>query len=145
MRWKEDSNTFHLITELSAVFEDPGLCYRNMPAVITTAVGQMAASKGRQGKEAQNLVQVYQANIRLKEIETNILITAYEPLVIKKVGMITQSTPAILKAIVSLDLLFNIFFVYLCDCSPLSETASAAGVGVAIPTAESGVVPMDGS
>ncbi|KAJ8574325.1 hypothetical protein K7X08_026130 [Anisodus acutangulus] len=29
------------ITEQSAVFEAPGLCYRNMPAVITTAVGQM--------------------------------------------------------------------------------------------------------
>ncbi|TMW93420.1 hypothetical protein EJD97_011727 [Solanum chilense] len=70
------------ITEQSAVFEAPGLCYRNMPAVITTAVGQMAVAKGKQGREAQNLVKVYLANIRLKEVGTDVLITAYEPLVI---------------------------------------------------------------
>ncbi|XP_049400446.1 uncharacterized protein LOC125864469 [Solanum stenotomum] len=70
------------ITEQSAVFEAPELCYRNMPAVITTAVGQMAVAKGRQGREAQNLVKVYLANIRLKEVGTDVLITAYEPLVI---------------------------------------------------------------
>ncbi|XP_060196817.1 uncharacterized protein LOC132626093 isoform X2 [Lycium barbarum] len=70
------------INEQSAVFEAPGLCYRNTPVVITTVVGQMAVSKGRQGREAQNLVKVYLANIRLKEVGTDVLITAYEPLVI---------------------------------------------------------------
>ncbi|KAK4736994.1 hypothetical protein R3W88_000691 [Solanum pinnatisectum] len=71
-----------IITEQSAVFEAPELCYRNMPAVIITAIGQMAVAKGRQGREAQNLVKVYLANIRLKEVGTDVLITAYEPLVI---------------------------------------------------------------
>ncbi|KAK6773933.1 hypothetical protein RDI58_029172 [Solanum bulbocastanum] len=80
------------ITEQSAVFEAPGLCYRNMPAVITTAVGQM----------------VYLANIRLKEVETDVLITAYETLVIY----------------------------------PLSESATAVGAGMAVPAAQSGVMPM---
>ncbi|KAF4350710.1 hypothetical protein G4B88_000848 [Cannabis sativa] len=40
----------------------PGLCYRSTPAVIITAVGQMAISKGRQ------------------EVNTDILISAYEPI-----------------------------------------------------------------
>ncbi|CAN4118847.1 unnamed protein product [Withania somnifera] len=96
------------ITEQSAVFTAPELCYRNMPAVITTAVGQMAVSKGRQGREAQNLVKVYLANIRLKEVGTEVLITAYEPLVI----------------------------------NPLSESATAVGAGVAVPAAQSGIMPM---
>uniref|UniRef100_A0A0V0HDP1 Putative ran guanine nucleotide release factor-like n=1 Tax=Solanum chacoense TaxID=4108 RepID=A0A0V0HDP1_SOLCH len=96
------------ITEQSAVFEAPELCYRNMPAVITTAVGQMAVAKGRQGREAQNLVKVYLANIRLKEVGTDVLITAYEPLVI----------------------------------NPLSESATAVGAGMAVPAAQSGVMPM---
>ncbi|KAK4727027.1 hypothetical protein R3W88_031944 [Solanum pinnatisectum] len=96
------------ITEQSAVFEAPGLCYRNMPAVITTAVGQMAVAKGRQGREAQNLVKVYLANIHLKEVETDVLITAYETLVI----------------------------------NPLSESATAVGAGMAVPAAQSGVMPI---
>ncbi|KAF6154645.1 hypothetical protein GIB67_000529 [Kingdonia uniflora] len=66
----------------SGVFEANELHYRNTPAVITTAVGQMAISKGRQGREAQNLVKVYLANLRLKEVGTDVLITCYEPLLI---------------------------------------------------------------
>ncbi|KAK6802860.1 hypothetical protein RDI58_000644 [Solanum bulbocastanum] len=96
------------ITEQSAVFEAPELCYRNMPAVIITAIGQMAVAKGRQGREAQNLVKVYLANIRLKEVGTDVLITAYEPLVI----------------------------------NPLSESATAVRAGMAVPAAQSGVMPM---
>ncbi|OIT36591.1 PREDICTED: ran guanine nucleotide release factor-like [Nicotiana attenuata] len=96
------------IIEQSAVFEAPGLCYRNTPAVITTAVAQMAVSKGRQGREAQNLVKVYLANLRLKDVGTDILITAYEPLLI----------------------------------NPLSESASTVGAGVAVPAAQSGIMPM---
>ncbi|XP_055818661.1 uncharacterized protein LOC129887552 isoform X2 [Solanum dulcamara] len=92
----------------SAVFEAPGLCYRNMPVVITTTIDQMAVSKGRQGREAQNLVKVYLANIRLKEVGADVLITAYEPLVI----------------------------------NPLSESDTAVGVGMAVPSAQSGVMPM---
>ncbi|KAK4707133.1 hypothetical protein R3W88_033272 [Solanum pinnatisectum] len=97
-----------IITEQSAVFEAPELCYRNMPAVIITAIGQMAVAKGRQGREAQNLVKVYLANIRLKEVGTDVLITAYEPLVI----------------------------------NPMSESATAVRAGMAVPAAQSGVMPM---
>ncbi|KAH0709508.1 hypothetical protein KY284_010935 [Solanum tuberosum] len=49
---------YQMITEQSAVFKAPGLCYRNMPDVITTAVAQMAVANERQGREAQNLVKV---------------------------------------------------------------------------------------
>ncbi|KAJ4959698.1 hypothetical protein NE237_019608 [Protea cynaroides] len=69
------------VIEQSGVVEVHGLHYQNMPAIITTAVGQMAISKGRQGREAQNIVRVYLANFRLKEVGTDVLITAYEPIV----------------------------------------------------------------
>ncbi|XP_042497322.1 ran guanine nucleotide release factor [Macadamia integrifolia] len=71
-----------MVIEQSGVVEVHGLCYRNLPAIVTTAVGQMAISKGRQGREAQNIVRVYLANFRLKEVGTDVLITAYEPIVI---------------------------------------------------------------
>ncbi|KAL5828815.1 hypothetical protein ACOSQ3_018283 [Xanthoceras sorbifolium] len=70
------------LLEKSGVVEVPGLRYRNIPAVITTAVGQMAISKGRQEREAQNIVRVYLANLRLKEVGTDVLVTAYEPILI---------------------------------------------------------------
>ncbi|KAM7252169.1 hypothetical protein ACFE04_024052 [Oxalis oulophora] len=70
------------VIEQSGVVEAPGLSFGNIPAIVTTAVGQMAVSKGRQGREAQNIVRVYLANIRLKEVGTDVLVTAYEPLVI---------------------------------------------------------------
>ncbi|XP_021890626.1 probable ran guanine nucleotide release factor isoform X2 [Carica papaya] len=66
----------------TGVIEVPGLCYRDVPAVITTAVGQMAISKGRQGREAQNLLTVYLANLRLKAVGTDVLIVAHEPILI---------------------------------------------------------------
>ncbi|XWS69728.1 hypothetical protein CRYUN_Cryun04dG0204100 [Craigia yunnanensis] len=78
---EQDGEGFTLL-EQSAVVEASGLCYRNIPAVVTTAVGQMAVSKGRQGREAQNIIKVYLANIRLKEVGTDVLITAYEPILI---------------------------------------------------------------
>ncbi|KAK9107647.1 hypothetical protein Syun_023658 [Stephania yunnanensis] len=70
--------------EQSGVFEVEGLRYRNNPAIITTATGQMAISKGRQGREAQNIVKVYLANIRLNEVGTDVLVTAYEPVLINR-------------------------------------------------------------
>lgn len=78
---EQDGEGFTLL-EQSTVVEAPGLCYKNIPAIVTTAVGQMAVSKGRQGREAQNIIKVYLANIRLKEVGTDVLITAYEPIVI---------------------------------------------------------------
>ncbi|KAK4261134.1 hypothetical protein QN277_004177 [Acacia crassicarpa] len=71
-----------VVIEQSGVLEAPGLIYNNAPAVVTTAIGQMAISKGRQGREAQNIVKVYLANLRLKGVGTDVLITAYEPIVI---------------------------------------------------------------
>lgn len=71
-----------MVLEQSGVLQVPGLCFRGIPAVVTTAVGQMAISKGRQGREAQNIIRVYLANLRLKEVGTDVLITAYEPIVI---------------------------------------------------------------
>ncbi|KAH6809475.1 ran guanine nucleotide release factor [Perilla frutescens var. frutescens] len=70
------------VLEQSGVFEAEALRFRSSPAVITTAVGQMAISKGRQGRDAQNIVKVYLANLRLKDVATDVLITAYEPVVI---------------------------------------------------------------
>ncbi|KDO82897.1 hypothetical protein CISIN_1g028780mg [Citrus sinensis] len=67
------------LLEQSGVVEAPGLRYKDLPATVTTAVGQM----GRQGREAQNIVKVYLANLRLKEVGTDVLVTAYEPLLIK--------------------------------------------------------------
>ncbi|KAL5540383.1 hypothetical protein UlMin_045228, partial [Ulmus minor] len=69
-----------MVIEQSGVIEAPGLQYRGTPAVVTSAIGQMAISKGRQGREAQNVVRVYVANLRLKEVNTDVLITAYEPI-----------------------------------------------------------------
>ncbi|XP_057493726.1 uncharacterized protein LOC130779178 isoform X2 [Actinidia eriantha] len=97
-----------MVIEQSGVVEAGGLCFRNIPPVVTTAVGQMAISKGRQGREAQNIVRVYVANLRLKEVGTDVLVTAYEPILI----------------------------------SPLSESASTVGAGLAAPAAQSGSIPL---
>ncbi|GAV80289.1 Mog1 domain-containing protein [Cephalotus follicularis] len=78
---EQDAEGCTLIDQ-SGVVEASGLQYRNIPAIVTTAVGQMAISKGRQGREAQNIVKVYLANIRLKEVGTDVLVTAYEPILI---------------------------------------------------------------
>jgi hypothetical protein len=42
----------------------------------------MGISKARQGREAQNVVQVYLANLRLKNVGTDVLVVAYEPILI---------------------------------------------------------------
>ncbi|KAL0909241.1 hypothetical protein M5K25_020089 [Dendrobium thyrsiflorum] len=78
----------------------------------------MAVSKGRQGREAQNIVRVkliyyfcnyvYLANLRLKGAATDVLITAYEPVFI----------------------------------NPLSASARTVGSGPAVPAADSGCLPM---
>ncbi|KAL5123260.1 Ran guanine nucleotide release factor [Glycine soja] len=116
-----------VVIEQSGVLEAPGLMYKNMPAVVITAVGQMpvlsrtlaslggnndwhvAISKGRQGREAQNFVKVYLANLHLKGVDTDVLVTAYEPIVI----------------------------------NPFSESADTVGAGVAVPAAQAGCMPME--
>ncbi|THU57382.1 hypothetical protein C4D60_Mb03t02930 [Musa balbisiana] len=72
-----------MVLEHSGTLEAVGLTSLNGPAIVTTAIGQMAIAKGRQGREAQNLVRVYLANLRLKEVSTDVVITAYEPILIK--------------------------------------------------------------
>ncbi|XP_057950178.1 uncharacterized protein LOC131145111 [Malania oleifera] len=67
---------------MEAVEQPRMVYYGNMPAVMTKAVGQMDISKGRQGREAQNKVKVFLANLRLKGAGTDVLITAYEPILI---------------------------------------------------------------
>ncbi|KAK3443037.1 hypothetical protein EUGRSUZ_B03429 [Eucalyptus grandis] len=86
------------VIEQSGVVEAPGLTYRNIPAVVTTAVGQMAISKGRQGRETQNIVRVYLANLRLKEVGTDVLIAAYEPILINPLSESARTVGAGLTA-----------------------------------------------
>ncbi|CAE5963581.1 unnamed protein product [Arabidopsis arenosa] len=62
---EQDAEGFQLI-EQSEIVEAPGLSYRNIPAVATTAIGEM----------------VYVANLRLKGVDTDVLVTAYEPILI---------------------------------------------------------------
>ncbi|CAN8235895.1 unnamed protein product [Cochlearia groenlandica] len=87
---EQDAEGFTLI-EQSCVIDVPGLSFRNVPAVATTAIGEMAISKGRQGREAQNIVRVYVANIRLKGVDTDVLVTAYEPVLINPLSESAES------------------------------------------------------
>ncbi|GJP45579.1 hypothetical protein CLOM_g12584 [Closterium sp. NIES-68] len=58
-------------------------CPHFEPSVVRSyAVGSMTVSKGRQGAEALNVVRVYLANIRLRNVHTDVLITVNEPLFI---------------------------------------------------------------
>ncbi|XP_020575621.1 probable ran guanine nucleotide release factor isoform X2 [Phalaenopsis equestris] len=83
-----------MLLEQSGIVEAVGLRYRDVPSVVSTAVGQMAVSKGRQGREAQNIVRVYLANLRLKGASTDVLITAYEPVFINPLSTSARSVGA---------------------------------------------------
>ncbi|CAD6263476.1 unnamed protein product [Miscanthus lutarioriparius] len=82
----------NLVVEHSGTLELAALRLGEAPVVATTAVGQMSISKGRQGREAQNSVRIYLANIRLKNAATDVLIIAYEPLFINP---LSESTVAV--------------------------------------------------
>ncbi|KAI3983378.1 hypothetical protein MKX01_013445 [Papaver californicum] len=82
------------VIEQSGVFTADGIRYRNTAPITTTAIGEMRISKGRQGPEAQNHVKVYVANLRLKEVGTDVLITAYEPFVINPLSESSNSVGA---------------------------------------------------
>ncbi|KAL4574198.1 hypothetical protein LXL04_021024 [Taraxacum kok-saghyz] len=88
---REQGAEGNIVTEQSDVLEVSGLQFRNMPAVMTTATAQMAISKGRQGREAQNLVKVYLANLRLQGVGTDVVITAYEPVFINPLSESARS------------------------------------------------------
>ncbi|XP_051146262.1 uncharacterized protein LOC127261879 [Andrographis paniculata] len=83
-----------VVLEQSGIVQADGEQFRNNRPIITTAVGQMAVSKGRQGREAQNIVKVYLANLRLKNVATDVLITAYEPLLINSLSESAASVGA---------------------------------------------------
>lgn len=87
-----------MVLEHTGMAEAVGLRYRDAPVLVTTTVGQMCISKGRQGREAQNLVRVYMANLRLKEVGTDVLVTVYEPILINplsETASIVGSGPAV--------------------------------------------------
>ncbi|PKA49072.1 hypothetical protein AXF42_Ash010756 [Apostasia shenzhenica] len=69
-----------MVHEYSGIVEAVGLRYRDAPVIYTTAIGEMAISRGKQERETQNIVRVYVANLRLKEVGTDVLITACEPI-----------------------------------------------------------------
>ncbi|KAI4986383.1 hypothetical protein ZWY2020_019013 [Hordeum vulgare] len=73
----------NLVVEHSGTIELAGLRSGEAPAVAGTAIGKLAVSKGRQGREAQNIVRLYLANMCLKNAATDVVITAYGPLLIK--------------------------------------------------------------
>ncbi|KAL6845870.1 hypothetical protein ACP4OV_024445 [Aristida adscensionis] len=84
----------NMVVEHSGTLELPGLRLGEAPAVAATAIGQLAVSKGRQGREAQNIVRLYLANIRLKNAATDVLITAYEPLLINPLSESARAVAA---------------------------------------------------
>ncbi|KAJ6858284.1 hypothetical protein NC652_040756 [Populus alba x Populus x berolinensis] len=75
---EQDAQGFTLVDQ-SGVVEVP---IGDSSAPFTTAIGQMGISKGRQGREAQNVVRVYLANLRLKNAGTDVLVVAHEPILI---------------------------------------------------------------
>ncbi|XBJ02494.1 hypothetical protein VPH35_021859 [Triticum aestivum] len=104
------------VVEHSGTVELAGLRSGEAPAVAGTAIGKLAVSKGRQGREAQNIVRLYLANIRLKNAATDVVITASYPLN---------------------DIFFCHFYF-----SPLSESAQAVAAGPAVPAEQAGCLPM---
>ncbi|KAF0890390.1 hypothetical protein E2562_002781 [Oryza meyeriana var. granulata] len=81
---RDESLIFELL-DLKGEVEDGGsaLWFLRDIANEQDAGDNLAVSKGRQGREAQNIVRLYLANIRLKSAATDVVITAYEPLLIK--------------------------------------------------------------
>jgi len=78
----EQDSAENLVVESVRTVAPSDAPFLDPATVVTAVVGQMAVSKGRQGREARNTVRVYLANIRLKGVGTDLLITAYEPLMI---------------------------------------------------------------
>ncbi|KAF3338460.1 ran guanine nucleotide release factor isoform X1 [Carex littledalei] len=130
----EHSGTMEL-TELT------GLHYGNAPPPAMTAVGQLSISKGKQGRGAENIVQAYLANIRQKNISTDVLITAYEPLLINPLSERARTVGAgiTVPAVQSGCLPVQESLVVYCS---LSEIARTVGAGIAVPAEQSGCVPV---
>ncbi|XP_024522834.1 ran guanine nucleotide release factor [Selaginella moellendorffii] len=53
------------------------------PSIVKgVAVGKLKVSKSRQSADAANIVRIYMANLRLRSVKTDVLISVYEPLYI---------------------------------------------------------------
>lgn len=83
--------------------------------VINSAVVTLVVSKAREGVEACNSVRVYLANMRLKNVQTDLLITVYEPLVISEqsssaasVGVVGNTIPAAYVGCLSVPDIFSL-------------------------------------
>ncbi|KQK23966.2 ran guanine nucleotide release factor [Brachypodium distachyon] len=83
-----------MVVEHSGTVQLAGLRVGEASVVAGTAIGKLAVSKGRQGREAQNIIRVYLANIRLKNAATDVVITAYEPLLINPLSESAQEVAA---------------------------------------------------
>ncbi|KAK9675873.1 hypothetical protein RND81_11G037500 [Saponaria officinalis] len=83
---REQNAESGMVIGQSEVLQAPDLCYLSTPVVVTSATGQMVISKGSEDREARNTVKVYLANLRLKEVGTDVLITAYEPININRLS-----------------------------------------------------------
>ncbi|XP_024396857.1 uncharacterized protein [Physcomitrium patens] len=85
-RWFLEDLAVEQAFENTLIVEDesriPAANIPNLEAntTVNAVIGTMEIAKGRQGVEASNNVRVYLANIRLRVVETDILITVYEPL-----------------------------------------------------------------
>ncbi|XP_068638290.1 uncharacterized protein [Aristolochia californica] len=91
----EQNDDGEVVLEYSSTTEEAdALRYRDIPAIVSSAIGQTAISKERQGREAQNIVRVYLANVRLKGVATDVLITAYEPILINPLSVSAQTVGA---------------------------------------------------
>ncbi|GLJ17225.1 hypothetical protein SUGI_0298430 [Cryptomeria japonica] len=87
----EQDSSGDLVVENVSTVASSEVPFLDPSTVVTAAVGQMGISKGRQGREARNIVRVYVANLRLKDVGTDVLITAYEPLMISELSESARS------------------------------------------------------
>ncbi|RWW79728.1 hypothetical protein BHE74_00011964 [Ensete ventricosum] len=111
-----------MVLEHSGTLEAVGLTGLNGPAIVTTAVAHMAIAKGRQGREAQNLVRV--------SLHLDIMIPS-NGLELECLSCCLMSAGISGK-----------FALCICDFSPLSESARTVRAGLAIPAAQAGCLPM---
>ncbi|KAE8023280.1 hypothetical protein FH972_008996 [Carpinus fangiana] len=116
-----------VVIEQSSVIGAPGLCYRNIPAVVTTAVGQMCAFifqvmpllfENNVGNEFYVHLRMLLGLLLLQMTDSSGKSPIYE---------ITQEMTKTRRN---------------CNFCPLSESASTVGAGFAVPATQTGCTPM---
>lgn len=80
----EQESEDSLVVEAESTIAGVDVPNLDATTVINSVVGTMAVAKSRQGPEARNLVRVRLGNIRLRGVETDVLVTFYEPLIISE-------------------------------------------------------------